>query len=60
MPKLQADENVGEIYLCTVVRLPQVQETLNVIRFDPHSRKENVHHMALYICADTDPNLGNI
>ena len=61
MPKLRAVENIEEIYLCTSVPLPDSNETFYAIRFDPHSRKENVHHLVIYACAQPkEPNTGTL
>ena len=43
------------------VLIPESNETLFAIGFDPRASKTNVHHMAIDVCADTGvPKTGNI
>jgi hypothetical protein len=58
MPNIPAVEGIEEIYLCTIVRLPEPDKTLYATQFDPKATKENVHHFVLY--GSSEPHiLGN-
>jgi hypothetical protein len=61
MPSIPAVPDIGEIYLCTSVPLPEPDQTLYATSFHPKAKKKFVHHFVVFGCMEPPvPNNGFI